>query len=166
MRGDVASLVGQDVYSLLFVTSDKGSGVLHPHVGEEHAASTEHVLNVRQSHGQTPVHVVTRNRVKQVRQKGVAGSCSDKGIVDSGGMGAWRDEGQAQQRCFFEGNRAGDVEIKVDTAILVQNGISQHVGALDVLEVAFVVRSDLGVVFAHEAGRIGVSPQVVLPVGV
>lgn len=67
VRGDVASLVSQDVYSLLFVTSDKGSSVLHPHVGEEHAASTEHVLDVRQSHGQTPVHVVTRNRVEQVR---------------------------------------------------------------------------------------------------
>lgn len=96
----------------------------------------------------------------------MAGSCSNKGVVDSSGMGAWRDEWQAQQLCLFERNRAGNVEIEVDTTILVQNGVSQHIGALDVLEVAFVMRSDLGVVFAHEAGRIGVGPQVVLPVRV
>lgn len=166
VRRHVAVLVGQDMDLCALAAGVEVADVGHPLVGVEHAAGAQHVLDVGDAHRQRPVQVVAGHVVQQLRQERMAGLRGDEGVVDSRGMRAGRDVRQADNGRLVEGDATGDVEVDVDAARVVQQGISQDVCALDVLGVAGVVRQDVGVELGDKGRGVDVGPQLVLPVGV
>lgn len=166
VRRHVAVLVRQDVDLCALAALVEVADVGHPLVGVEHAAGAQHVFHVGDAHRQRPVQVVARHVVQQLRQERMAGLGGDEGVVDSRGMRTGRDVRQPHNGRLIEGDATGDVEVDVDAARVVQQGISQDVCALDVLGVAGVVRQDVGIELGDKGRGVDVGPQLVLPVGV
>lgn len=163
-------LVCEDVHSVLLSCFRCGCGTIeciaHPHVGKVHAACAQHVLDVR--HG--PGEIATGDAGEQHGEEGVTRAGEDEGVVHAGWVGAWRDPGEIREGSAsvrrdrsIECNAAGNVEVEVDASEVMEQGVSEDVGTLDVLLVAGVVGKDVRVVLRDEGGRVVVVPHVERP---